>query len=137
MAEIKHLFHISAPREKVYQSLATVSGLAGWWAKETSGNADVGGVIEFHFGPVFMNKMKVRHLKNGEIVNWECVEGPTDWIGTRINFALDENEGKTRIRFEHSGFKETDDHFAQCNFSWGRYMVSLRELCEKGKGSPF
>src|SRR5436190_157922 len=137
MASIKQLFHINAPRQKVFEALSTIEGLAGWWTAQTSGNADPGGVIEFRFGAQFANKMKVTELRPDELVQWECVEGPPDWIGNTISFGLDENDGKTRVRFEHADWKETGDHYASCSFSWGRYMESLRQLCQTGKGEAF
>ncbi|MFI5150220.1 MAG: SRPBCC domain-containing protein [Bacteroidia bacterium] len=134
---IKHLFHIAAPRAAVYEAITTISGLAAWWTRQTSGSPDAGGIIEFRFGPVYLNKMKVKELKLNESVTWEYVGDTPDWMGTVFTFKLDENEGKTRIRFEQANYKEQNDFYAQCNFSWGRYLVSLREYCEKGKGTPF
>jgi uncharacterized protein YndB with AHSA1/START domain len=137
MAEIRHLFHISVPRTKVYEAVSSIDGLSKWWTKQTTGSSDVGGNMEFRFGPVFFNAFKVLEAKSSSHVKWECTDGPPDWIGTHVTFTLDENEGKTRVRFSHDGFKEVNDFFGQCNFSWGRYMESLRNLCEKGQGSPF
>ncbi|HWY38916.1 MAG TPA: SRPBCC domain-containing protein [Bacteroidia bacterium] len=137
MADIKHLFHISASFEKVYHAISTIEGLAAWWTVQTTGKSEVGGMIEFRFGSQFFNKMRVIEMKPGSSVTWECVEGPPDWIGTKISFHLDENEGKTRVRFDHTGWKDANDFYANCNFSWGRFMESLRGLCEKGKGNPF
>lgn len=134
---IKHLFHITAPREKVYEALTTIEGLAGWWTKQTSGESKVNGIVEFRFGQQFFNKMKVKELKPNESVTWECVGGADDWMGTIFTFKLDENEGKTRVRFEQANWKEANDFYAACNFSWGRFMESLRNLCQTGKGSPF
>jgi hypothetical protein len=34
----------------VYGALTTLDGLSGWWTEKTS-ETDVGGVIEFRFGP--------------------------------------------------------------------------------------
>jgi uncharacterized protein YndB with AHSA1/START domain len=134
---LKHLFHIATPREKVYEAITTVDGLAEWWTKQTSGDNKVGGVLEFRFGEQFFNKMKIKELKPNESVTWECIEGSSDWIGTIFTFKLDENEGKTRLRFEQSKWRETNDFYAACNFSWGRFMESLRNLCQTGKGNPF
>src|ERR1700740_1098409 len=97
---LKHLFHIAAPKEKVYEAITTIDGLAAWWTKQTSGDNKVGGVLEFRFGQQFFNKMKVKELKPNESVTWECIGGADDWIGTVFIFKLDENEGKTRVRFE-------------------------------------
>ncbi len=137
MQAIKHLFHINVPRQKVFEALTTLKGLAGWWTTQTGGDTKSGGVIEFRFGEQFLNKMKVLELNPNELVTWECVSGPPDWIGNKISFQLDENDGKTRVRFEHSDWKEAGDFYASCSFSWGRYMESLRQLCQTGKGEAF
>jgi len=68
---------------------------------------------------------------------WECVASPHGWLGHHFHFSLDENEGKTRVRFSHEGWTEEDDLYAICTFSWGRFMESLRQYCQAGKGEPF
>jgi uncharacterized protein YndB with AHSA1/START domain len=133
---IKHLFHINASQEKVFEALTTIEGLTGWWTNKTSGDNGVGSIIEFRFGDGGPD-MKVKELKANEKVIWECVGGPDDWIGHIFSFHLDTNDNKTRVRFEQSGWKETGDFYASCNFSWGRYMESLRQLCQKGTGEAF
>jgi uncharacterized protein YndB with AHSA1/START domain len=137
MSSIKHLFHINTSKEKVFEALTTTQGLSGWWTNKVSGDSKVGGVIEFRFGDFGGPDMKVKEIKNNESVTWECVSGPEDWIGHKFSFHLDTNDNKTRVRFEQSGWKETSDFYASCNFSWGRYMESLRQLCQTGKGEAF
>ena len=137
MATIKHLFHINAPKEKVYEALTTIQGLSNWWTIQTTGNTNLGEVIQFRFGPNFLNEMKVMVMIPNDFVEWECVNSAPDWIGTKISFTLDENDGKTRVRFEHAGWKETGDFYAACSFSWARYMESLRQFCQTGKGEAF
>jgi uncharacterized protein YndB with AHSA1/START domain len=136
MASIKQLFHINAEQEKVYQAITTVDGLSKWWTAQTSGDASMNGTIEFRFGEHVM-AMKVVEMRPNEYLKWQCVKGADEWIGTILAFALDRNENKTRVRFEHAGWQDTGDFFAQCSFSWGRYMESLRQLCETGKGQAF
>ena len=136
MSEIKHLLLIAAPMEKVYEALTTIKGLSGWWTTQTTGECKPGGIIQFRFGTVG-NDMKVITLKKNEWVLWECMSGPDDWIGTRLTFQLSENAGKTLVRFEHAGWKNANDFFAGCTFTWGRYMESLRQLCQTGKGEAF
>jgi len=137
MASIKHLFHIAAPREQVYEEISTIEGLRNWWTVQTTGSAEVGGVIAFRFNGTNGMDFKVKSLEPNKSVSWECVAGFSDWIGTTITFFLDENEGKTRVRFEHGNWKEDGDHYAACTFSWGKYMDSLRRLCQTGEGVPF
>ena len=134
---IKHLLHIKATPHTVYQAISTVEGLAGWWTKDTTGDANLNGVLEFRFGAQFTNTMKVRELRPDELVVMECIDAVPDWIGTTLTFRIDDGDGSTRLRFEHGGWSNTGDFYAQCNFSWGRYMESLRNLCESGRGNPF
>jgi uncharacterized protein YndB with AHSA1/START domain len=136
MTSIKNLFHINAPKEKVYKAISTIEGLSNWWTKQTSGDAKVDGIIEFRFGEGGPD-MKVKEMKENEAIIWECCGGPEEWIGNTFSFNLDENVGKTRVRFEQAGWKEADDFYASCSFSWGRYMESLRQYCQTGTGEAF
>lgn len=136
MAAIKHLFHISAPRQQVYDAISTIEGLSNWWTVQTTGSSKVGDTIAFRFGTVGPD-FKMTGLTANTDVTMECTAGFPDWLGTTLSFHLDENEGKTRIRFTHDGWKETGDHYAACCFSWGRYLESLRQLCQTGTGAPF
>lgn len=138
MCEIKLLLHIHAPKEKVYEAITTIKGLSHWWTTQTTGECKPGSIIHFRFGTVG-NDMKVLSQRACEWLLWECVDGPDDWLGTRISFQLDENgnKAKTRVRFEHSGWKNANDFFAACTFTWGRFMESLRQYCQTGKGEAF
>lgn len=134
---IKHLFHINASKEIVFEALTTIEGLKGWWTTKASGDTKLGGIIEFRFGDFGGPDMKVKEIILNESVSWECIGGPKNWLGHLFTFNLAINENKTCVRFEQRGWKETDDFYASCNFSWGRYMESLRQLCQTGKGQAF
>ena len=67
MSEIKHLLHIAAPREKVYEAITTIKGLSGWWTIQTTGECKPGGIIQFRFGTAG-NDMKEITLKKNEWV---------------------------------------------------------------------
>ncbi len=81
--------------------------------------------------------MKGTEVKPNEKFSWECVASPHGWIGHSFTFSLDENEGKTRVRFSHDGWNDQDDFYAICSFTWGRYMESLRQFCQTSKGEAF
>ena len=133
---IKHLFHINASLEKVFEAISTINGMTNWWTTKITGNSELGGVIHFRF-PESGPDMKVIERKVNEKISWECVESPFGWVGNTFTFALDENEGKTRVRFSHDGWNEQDDFYAACCFSWGRYLESLRQYCQTGNGEAF
>jgi uncharacterized protein YndB with AHSA1/START domain len=137
MHSIKHLFHINAPRNEIYKAIASVEGLQNWWTVQTTGDASIGGVLQFRFASHGGPDMKVTEAKPDEKISWECVESKHGWTGTTFLFLLDDNEGKTRVRFSHNGWKEQDDNYAACSFSWARYMESLRQYCQSGKGEAF
>jgi uncharacterized protein YndB with AHSA1/START domain len=137
MFSIKHLFHISTPIDKVYNALATIEGLKNWWTAETTGGDKVSDTIQFRFSGHGSVGVEITALQPGKKVSWKCVESQHGWVDTTFTFSLDENEGKTRVRFSHDGWKEQDDYYAICNFSWGRYMESLRQYCQTGKGEAF
>ena len=137
MYSIKHLYHIDALNEEVYKALTTIEGLQRWWTTQTTGDTTLQGVIKFRFGERYFNHMKVESLIENKAVQWKCIDGAEDWINTFISFELDTNENKTRLRFTHGNWQENNDFYAQCSFTWARYLESLRQLVQKGKGQPF
>jgi len=137
MPAIRHQGLIRADRARIYDALTTQDGLSSWWTKETTARPEVGFVNEFRFGDLIRNRMKVVGLEPGKRVEWECIESVREWVGTRIVFEITEKEKLNFLDFSHDGWKEEGEFFAICNFNWGRYLISLRDLCEKGTGSPF
>jgi uncharacterized protein YndB with AHSA1/START domain len=137
MPNVKHLLAIDAPAEKVFEAVTTRDGVAGWWTSENSTTGEVGGHAEFTFGDRYHNRMRILQMEPGRRVEWECLEGDPEWVGTTIVFDLEPLDGATRVRFGHNGWQDETDFFAICNFHWGFYMQSLKEYCEGGKGKPF
>ncbi|WP_411030573.1 SRPBCC family protein [Spongiimicrobium sp. 3-5] len=133
---IKHLFHISASTEKVYKAIAGTEGLSHWWTTQTKGSEDVDGEIKFNFGEYQGPTMKIIELVPNKKIVWQCVES-NGWLDHIFTFDLDENDGKTRIRFSHEGWEDQGDFYAGCCFSWGRYLESLRQYCQTGKGEGY
>ena len=137
MPSIKHYLLIKVLPEKVYTALSKTEGLCGWWTVEAKGDESVGGTAEFIFGERYYNKMKITNLLNNKKVEWKCLEGDKEWIGTTFLFDLEEKDGSTILRFSHNNWKEETDFFASCNYNWGYYLKSLKQYCETGEGTPF
>ena len=131
MVDILHRVGIDAPVDTVYRALTTVPGLASWWVGGTSGNAEEGGVIDFHFC-----KMKVTEAKPGAVVRWVCVEGPAEWVGTTVSFQLQRKEGQTFVLFKHGGWKEPVEFMHHCSTKWAVFLLSLKDAIERGAGRP-
>ncbi|HSV40527.1 MAG TPA: SRPBCC domain-containing protein, partial [Nocardioidaceae bacterium] len=106
MVDILHRVGVkSSSLNEVYSALTTLEGLSGWWATDTDGKTDVGGVLEFRFAPGGFD-MKILELVPAERVLWEVVDGPEEWIGTHVSFDLSQVDDYTIVLFKHSGWAE-------------------------------
>ncbi|MFE5328447.1 SRPBCC domain-containing protein [Embleya sp. NPDC056575] len=136
MADILHRIGVEhASPERVYEALTTVAGLAGWWTEKTSGESDLGGVLEFRFGPGGFD-MKVVELDPGRIVRWEVVDGPEEWVGTRVEWNLRQEGDFTIVLFRHEGWREPVEFMHHCSTKWAVFLLSLKQLLETGEGTP-
>lgn len=141
MADIIHRVGIRAPAADVYQALATLPGLSGWWTEETTGDSTVGGSVSFVFhletGELLGGfDMDVLELSPDDKVRWRVKQGPAEWIGTHIEFALSRQDGFTVVYFSHRDWREEVEFMAHCSTKWATFLVSLRDFVETGKGRP-
>jgi hypothetical protein len=137
MPDILHKVGIKASSlNAVYQALTTVDGLSGWWTSDTRGENKVGGVLQFRFGNGGFD-MKVLELQPAERVLWQVVDGPEEWLGTKISFDLRQDGKWTIVLFKHQGWKEPVEFMHHCSTKWGVFLLSLKSLLEVGKGGPW
>lgn len=137
MIDILHRVGITASPEDVSKALTTIPGLAGWWTDDTQGDDSVGGVIRFNF-PVAGGQiaMKVLETRPGELVRWEVVDGPEEWIGTEVRYELSTADDYTIVLFKHEGWKEPVEFMYHCSTKWGSFLMSLKKYVETGTGDP-
>lgn len=121
--------------EKVYEAITTLDGLSGWWAEKTTGETEVGGVIQFRFVPGGFD-MKVLALEPGRLVRWEVVDGPDEWLGTTVHWELRQDGDYTIVLFRHEGWREQVEFMYHCSTKWAAYLLSLKQLVETGTGAP-
>jgi hypothetical protein len=69
-------------------------------------------------------------------VLWQVVDGPPEWIGSRISFELKQSGDQAIVLFKHQGWKEPVEFMYHCSTKWAIYLMSLKSLLETGKGSP-
>ena len=137
MVDILHSVGIQgATPEKVYDTLTTIEGLAGWWTTDTSGEAGtVGEVIRFRFPPGGFD-MEVVQLDHGKRVAWKVVDGPEEWIDTTIAWELSQLDDFTLVSFTHEGWREAVPFMHHCSTKWATFLMSLKSLVETGTGAP-
>ncbi|WP_035056219.1 SRPBCC family protein [Andreprevotia chitinilytica] len=141
MVDILHRVGIKAPLNEVYKALTTREGLAAWWTNDTQGESKVGGVLNFRFrapdgSELGGFEMKVLELHPGERVLWQVVDGPAEWIGTKISWDLRQEDDYCLVHFKHLDWKEPVEFMHHCSTKWAIFLMSLKSLLETGKGSP-
>jgi len=141
---ITHNLFIKASPEEVYKAVSTQNGICGWWSDNCAIGEHEGhestvrfekpdGIVEM----VFMNKQ----LHPFKKVLWECLknDGPY-WVNTRLSYELSEVEGGTQLLFAHRNFDdalEGGEEIESVRKGWDRFMSSLKNYCETGKGQPW
>jgi uncharacterized protein YndB with AHSA1/START domain len=137
MVDILHRVGIVAPLDNVYKAVATTEGLAGWWTTATNGESEVGGKLAFRFGDAGGFDMEVLELDPSGHVRWRVTDGPDEWIGTEIDWHLDQRNEYTIVLFKHEGWREPVEFMNHCSTRWATYLMSLKELVETGSAKPF
>ena len=136
MVDILHKVGIksSSPND-VYQALTALDGLSAWWTTTTRGEGKVGGVLQFRFGAGGFD-MKVLELQPGKRVLWQVIDGPQEWIGTKVSFEFKQGGEWTFVYFKHQGWKEPVEFMHHCSTKWAVFLLSVKSLLETGKGLP-
>ena len=103
--------------------------------------------------------MKIVVLNPSEHVKWKCIAGAEEWIGTTLSFHIHPGDNKTMLNshpeilgqlqqqkdfekgallvFHHDDWKDYTPMFAECSYTWGQFLRSLKLWCETGKGRPW
>jgi hypothetical protein len=62
---------------------------------------------------------------------WRCIEGPSDWLDTRVTFALaGRDDGGTTLLFSHEGWRQENEFMNGCSTNWASYLMSLKSGVE-------
>jgi uncharacterized protein YndB with AHSA1/START domain len=158
MPHIRHSVLIEASAEKIYNAITTQQGLSAWWTPGASATPEVNSLARFEFSSGYFKEMKVLELKPQRQVKWTCTKGADEWVGTTISFELvpgnketlmnihselsdqiEQSGGSngTLLIFHHDDWKEYSPMYAECNYTWGRFLRSLKRFCETGNGTPW
>ncbi len=159
MPVIYHELIIGVPAEDVYRAITTQEGLSAWWTPGAIAKPEIRSTARFPFGPEYFKEMEILQLKPCTYVQWSCIAGAVEWIDTTISFTLQsENrrtllsahpeiqgqleqqhnfENGTLLIFHHDNWETLSPMFAECNYTWGQFLRSLKLFCETGKGRPW
>src|SRR4051812_6919053 len=97
MANITHQATIKASAQKIYELIATKTGIQKWLTKEDGwtikGTETMGGTLLFYFGKNH-HEMKISKLVPNKEVKWDCIVGHPEWIGTTVSFIIESKDDK-------------------------------------------
>lgn len=141
MPNIVHRVGIKSDLHRVFHALSTIEGLASWWTRNTSGNSIEKGEILFTFktptdAVLGEMRMQVVRMIPNERVEWVCLSGPGDWIGTSFTFDLKREGEYTILNFGHRNWAQETESMAHCSMKWGTFLMSLKQYAETGQGRP-
>ena len=137
MAEVRHRVGIKGDVEQVYRHLTQPDGLAGWWASSATGTPEVGSVLRLEFSELAVLSFEIRVLDAPKTFLLECVDGPGAWSGSELRFDLHDNGDQIFVTLLHRNSAATQDDFLYFGTKWPLYLLSLRDLVERGSGRPY
>ena len=127
---------LSCRRSRV-AAVTTTEGLDQWWSRTSRGTPGEGTEFTLDFGPGYEWKAVLRVYRPNEEAEWELTAADADWRGTRVGFHLEDRDGTTHLRFRHTGWRETDQHYRTSCYCWAMYLRVLRRYLEHGETVPY
>lgn len=138
MPDIRHRVGISAPKDRVYAALATKPGVAEFWTDHVEGDSAVGGKLSFFFGgPNAAAVMELVELSPDTRVQWRCVDGPAEWVGTTITFDVQDTGDETVVLFTHADWRAPTEFMHHCSTKWATVLIGLKSGLEGGAFTAF
>lgn len=109
MHEIFHIVPIAASRGEIYEALVNENSLQKWWLADAKTTGKLGSIAKF---PLSSGKgeiaMKIVELIPQSKVCWECLDHVhKNWIATRVEFHILDNNGSHELHFKHRNWKTT------------------------------
>ncbi len=137
MADIVHQFPIKAAAGQVFAAVSTPAGLDTWWTKRAAGEPVEGAEYELGFGPGYEWRAVVARCVPQAEFELRLTSAQEDWLGTRVGFQLDEQNGVTQVRFQHLGWPEANEHYRGSCYCWAMYLRLLKRYVEFGEIVPY
>jgi uncharacterized protein YndB with AHSA1/START domain len=137
---IVHEVSINASAQTVFDAATTREGLAAWWTLLPEASESTGiSTVPFGSDEVTLQSLLV---EAPEIVQWECVDGPQEWVGTSVALRIEQlpaditgGEPVSVVRFWHGGWAYEDGLMPRVSFQWALLLESLRQYAESRAAS--
>jgi uncharacterized protein YndB with AHSA1/START domain len=137
MAEIVHYFVIHATREKIFPVISSARGLNSWWTKTCEGSPSAGEIYKLGFGEPYQWEAVVSEVKPLEVFEMQMTKSDDDWTRSVLRFELHPSTEFTAVRFFHTGWRSSNEHFRVSNYCWAMYLRLLKLNVETGLVVPY
>jgi hypothetical protein len=127
------------------EAFAAINNVRGWWSGEIKGDTNkLGAEFRYRYEDVHRSQQKVTEFIPGKKVVWQVLDSQLsfvkdqgEWTGTEIVFEISEKEGKTEVRFTHTGLVPKYECYDSCSNAWSTLVNrNLRELIVTGEHQP-
>ena len=96
-----------------------------------------GAEYELWFGPEYDWRAVVSRCVPDAEFEFRITDAQEDWLETRVRFLLDEKDGVTQVRFQHTGWPEANEHYSVSCYCWAMYLRLLKRYVEQGELTPY
>lgn len=141
MNDLTHTITVDQTPEQVF---AAITNVRGWWTGDITGKtAEVGDEFAYRYRDLHYSNQRVVEASPGRKVVWlvtdsnlSFVADKSEWTGTRIEFEITREGGRTQLRFTHVGLARGAQCFTDCFAAWGSYITgNLRRRIETGRAA--
>jgi len=128
--EVTAEIFIESSPPQLYYFFSTLSGWLDWFAQKGIGNVSKQGILQMHLNTAGRLAFYFREFEHEKRVALSIMSPNTPQMGD-VELLLEETEGGTTIRIEHSGMEPEDVDWLQ-NL-WQDSLNNLKELTEEGR----
>jgi uncharacterized protein YndB with AHSA1/START domain len=132
MIEIKSTLSINANKSLVFKFLTDQDLLMQWFAPQVIAMPAKSTTAAFAFESDVNFKMKITKFEEGALVEWTCIDGNVDWLGSIVNFSIEQDKQDNSILiFAHTNLSDNKKIYLW-EKSWNKYLLQLKTKCEEG-----
>lgn len=137
MPDIYSDFPVKVPAADVFRVVSTPAGLDQWWTKRSTGTPTLGAEYELWFGPDYDWRARVTACVVPRQFEIEITHAAEDWLGTRVGFEISGQGTTSQVRFAHTGWPQSNEHYRVSCYCWPMYLRILRRYLEHGETVPY
>lgn len=131
MSTITIFQEINATPEKIFLYLTQQELLTRWLTPSVIAFPKKGTFAAFALGNDINFKVEIEELIDNDLVQWKCIDGNVEWVGSKISFKLKvQNGSSTIVQFLQTNFPESGNLDKWKN-NWQFYLETLNSMVQQ------